>query len=416
MCQKKSMFSVSPFRYFFILKTKKCHRNDFRELYSSYLCCSISTHSTGYYFSTFKPYFCLNEAIIYIDGVGLIEFFGVNNSKFDILRRSFPKLKLVPRGNMIKAIGTEADIIIFKEKVDTILDFIGRYGTIDEAHIEELVAGLQPPAAPKANDDVVLYGPHGNIIKARTPNQKVMIQQVDNNDIVFAIGPAGTGKTYTAVALAVRALKSGIIKKIVLTRPAVEAGENLGFLPGDLKDKVDPYLRPLYDALDDMIPLQKLNFYMTNRIIEIAPLAFMRGRTIDNAFIILDEAQNATNLQMKMFLTRIGPSAKCIITGDLTQIDLPRNQRSGLHKALAILRDIDGIGMVFLTEEDVVRHRLVKKIIRAYDRIETQEAEEEEAEYQARKDRRQMFNQTNLNKPVANTNNNNDTPPPPAAI
>jgi phosphate starvation-inducible PhoH-like protein len=243
-----------------------------------------------------------------------------------------------------------------------------------------------------------------------------MIQQVDNNDIVFAIGPAGTGKTYTAVALAVRALKSGIIKKIVLTRPAVEAGENLGFLPGDLKDKVDPYLRPLYDALDDMIPLQKLNFYMTNRIIEIAPLAFMRGRTIDNAFIILDEAQNATNLQMKMFLTRIGPSAKCIITGDLTQIDLPRNQRSGLHKALAILRDIDGIGMVFLTEEDVVRHRLVKKIIRAYDRIETQEAEEEEAEYQARKDRRQMFNQANLNKPVANTNNNNDTPPPPAAI
>ena len=197
---------------------------------------------------------------------------------------------------------------------------------------------------------------------------------------------------------------------------AVEAGVNLGFLPGDLKDKVDPYLRPLYDALDDMIPLQKLNFYMTNRIIEIAPLAFMRGRTIDNAFIILDEAQNATNLQMKMFLTRIGPSAKCIITGDLTQIDLPRNQRSGLHKALAILRDIDGIGMVFLTEEDVVRHRLVKKIIRAYDRIETQEAEEEEAEYQARKDRRQMFNQTNLNKPVANTNNNNDTPPPPAAI
>ncbi len=220
-----------------------------------------------------------------------------------------------------------------------------------------------------------------------------MVHQIEDNDIVFAIGPAGTGKTYTAVALAVRALKNKLVKKIVLTRPAVEAGENLGFLPGDLKEKVDPYLRPLYDALDDMIPIPKLNEFMANRVIEIAPLAFMRGRTIDNAFIILDEAQNATNLQLKMFLTRLGPSAKCIITGDLTQIDLPKNQKSGLEKAIRILEDIKGIGMVFLNEEDVIRHRLVKKIIKAYEQVELEE--------QAYRDKKRELNNAS-DHPVSN--------------
>ncbi|MFN3939771.1 MAG: PhoH family protein, partial [Chitinophagales bacterium] len=215
--------------------------------------------------------------------------------------------------------------------------------------------------------DVIVHGPNGFLVKARTPNQKVMVNLSVDHDIIFAIGPAGTGKTYTAVALAVKALKEKTVKRIILTRPAVEAGENLGFLPGDLKEKIDPYLRPLYDALDDMIPVEKLNLFMANRVIEIAPLAFMRGRTLDHAFIILDEAQNATDAQLKMFLTRLGPSAKCIITGDLTQIDLPRNQSSGLFTSLRILKDIDGIGTVFLNESDVVRHKLVKQIIKAYD-------------------------------------------------
>ena len=213
----------------------------------------------------------------------------------------------------------------------------------------------------------IVYGNRGKPIRARTPNQKRMIELSNNNDIVFAIGPAGTGKTYTAVALAVRALKNRQVKKIILTRPAVEAGENLGFLPGDLKEKVDPYLRPLYDALDDMIPPEKLRYFMETRVIEVAPLAFMRGRTLDHAFIILDEAQNATTTQLKMFLTRLGPSAKCIITGDLSQIDLPRSQRPGLFKALDLLGDLKGIGKIFLNADDVVRHRLVKEIIRAFD-------------------------------------------------
>jgi phosphate starvation-inducible PhoH-like protein len=215
-------------------------------------------------------------------------------------------------------------------------------------------------------NDVLVFGPNGKSVRARTANQKKMVQMAERNDIVFAIGPAGTGKTYTAVALAVRALKNKQVKKIVLTRPAVEAGENLGFLPGDLKEKIDPYLRPLYDALDDMIPADKLGYYMSTRTIEIAPLAYMRGRTLDNAFILLDEAQNATDLQLKMFLTRIGANAKAIITGDVTQVDLPRNQKSGLSTAVRILKNVDGIGHIELDEEDVVRHRLVKAIIKAY--------------------------------------------------
>lgn len=330
----------------------------------------------------------MNEATITIEGVNLVEFFGINNAKFNLLRKAFPMLKLIPRGAFIKAVGPEGDIIRFKDSVDNILNFLQQHGTMSEQHVAELLSGFMPTDLPRQAEDVILYGPNGAVIRARTPNQKVMVHMAEENDIIFAIGPAGTGKTYTAVALAVRALKNNQIKKIVLTRPAVEAGENLGFLPGDLKDKVDPYLRPLYDALDDMIPLNKLNFYMTNRIIEIAPLAFMRGRTLDNAYIILDEAQNATNLQLKMFLTRIGPSAKCIITGDLTQVDLPKNQKSGLPRALQILKDINGIGQVYLNEEDVIRHRLVKKIIKAYDKIE----KAEEAAENARKSAELQFN------------------------
>ncbi len=308
----------------------------------------------------------MGELTINVEGVSLVEFFGVNNNKFDVLRKSFPKLKLIPRGNKIKVIGNDQLIENFKSKVESITDFLNQYGTITPHHVAEIASGMRPSAPPKNKEDVILFGPHGNTVQARTPNQVKLVESVNNNDIVFAIGPAGTGKTYTAVGLAVRALKNRVIKRIVLTRPAVEAGERLGFLPGDLKDKVDPYLRPLYDALDDMIPHTKLNELMAQRVIEVAPLAFMRGRTIDNAFVILDEAQNATNSQLKMFLTRLGPSAKCIITGDLTQIDLPRNQQSGLFRALDILEGINGIGVVRLTEEDVIRHRLVKRIIMAY--------------------------------------------------
>jgi len=312
----------------------------------------------------------LAEVIIPIEGVNPIDFFGANNNKFDILKRHFAKLKLITRGNSIKAIGNEQVIAKLQDTIERITDFLQQHGTASLQHFEYLVIGAEPIDVPQPKGGIILYGPHGNPIKAKTPNQKKMVQSVDTNDIVFAIGPAGTGKTYTAVALAVRALKNRLVKRIVLTRPAVEAGEKLGFLPGDLKDKVDPYLRPLYDALDDMLPFAKLKQHMDTRVIEVAPLAFMRGRTIDNAFVILDEAQNATNLQLKMFLTRLGPSAKCIITGDLTQIDLPRNQRSGLHTALNILKSVKGIGMVKLSKEDVIRHKLVKHIIQAYESVE----------------------------------------------
>jgi len=239
-------------------------------------------------------------------------------------------------------------------------------------NVEDILNGGNPHehriSAKSSNNTSILHGRNGKPIKPKTVNQKKLVNVSEHNDITFALGPAGTGKTFTAVALAVRALKNKLVKKIILTRPAVEAGESLGFLPGDLKDKVDPYLRPLYDSLDAMLPIEKLSYFMTNRVIEIAPLAFMRGRTLDNAFIILDEAQNATNMQIKMFLTRLGPNAKCIITGDLSQVDLPYKQKSGLRKALDILQDLDGIGVVRLTADDVVRHRLVKEIIIAYDR------------------------------------------------
>ncbi len=313
----------------------------------------------------------LKELTIEIDGIDPLHFFGINNSKFNYLKKLFPAIRMVSRGNIIKAEGVEEELNNFNAKTKQIITHIERYGKLTEDDLDKLVlqdAGAAAQSEKQLNN-VLVFGNNGHIVRARTANQQLMVTESDKNDILFATGPAGTGKTYTAVALAVRALKEKLVKKIILTRPAVEAGENLGFLPGDLKEKVDPYLRPLYDALDDMIPPEKLLYYMQNRIIEVAPLAFMRGRTLDYSFILLDEAQNATNPQMKMFLTRIGPSSKCIITGDTSQIDLPRTQESGLKTAINILKDVEGISMIQLTEMDVVRHRLVKEIIKAYDKL-----------------------------------------------
>jgi len=319
----------------------------------------------------------LTEAIINLESVNPIEFFGVNNGKLDILKKKFPLLKVLSRGTQVKLSGSPEQVENAKEKIDLIVQYLERNGHMSENYFEQILGGDDAEVVDNFIDrnpnDILVFGPHGKTVRARTSNQKHMVAGIDKNDILFAIGPAGTGKTYTAVALAVRALKNKLVKKIILTRPAVEAGESLGFLPGDLKEKIDPYLRPLYDALDDMIPADKLGYYMSTRTIEIAPLAYMRGRTLDNAFIILDEAQNATDLQLKMFLTRIGANAKAIITGDLTQVDLPRNQRSGLEKAVRILQNVDGISHIKLDEEDVVRHRLVKAIIRAYDREKIRE-------------------------------------------
>jgi len=317
----------------------------------------------------------LTEAIINLETVNPIEFFGVNNSKFDILKRRFPLLKILSRGSQIKLSGQPDEVANAQGRISQVIKYLERNGHLSENYFSKILGDEEQGAMPEeaAGNDVLVFGPNGRVIRAKTQNQKLMAGASEKNDIIFAIGPAGTGKTYTAVALAVRALKNKAVRKIILTRPAVEAGESLGFLPGDLKEKIDPYLRPLYDALDDMIPSDKLSYYMANRIIEIAPLAYMRGRTLDNSFIILDEAQNATDLQLKMFLTRIGASAKAIITGDLTQIDLPKNQKSGLAKASRILRHIEGIAHIELDEADVVRHRLVKQIIRAYDKEQDRE-------------------------------------------
>jgi phosphate starvation-inducible PhoH-like protein len=325
----------------------------------------------------------LTEAIINIESVNPIEFFGINNSKFDLLKKRFPLLKILSRGSQIKLSGKPEEVTGAKERIEQVIKYLERNGHLSEQYFAQILGDDDGVDGPVIEDttasDILVFGPNGKVIRAKTANQKMMAVVAEKNDIIFALGPAGTGKTYTAVALAVRALKNKAVRKIILTRPAVEAGESLGFLPGDLKEKIDPYLRPLYDALDDMLPSDKLNYYMANRIIEIAPLAYMRGRTLDNAFIILDEAQNATELQLKMFLTRIGPSAKAIITGDMSQIDLPRNQKSGLQKAARILKNIEGIAHIQLDESDVVRHRLVKHIIRAYDKEQAREEELREA-------------------------------------
>jgi len=306
--------------------------------------------------------------IIEIIEIDPIQLLGANNKKFINIKKAFPKLKIVSRGNKLKAAGSENELELFKVKIEKLIEYISNYGSIKNQNIIDMLEDdeLANKFLPKEKDNIIVYGNYGKIIRAKTPNQIRLVTESNTNDIVFAVGPAGTGKTYTAVALAVAALKNKEVKRIILTRPAVEAGESLGFLPGDLKEKIDPYLRPLYDGLRDMIPAEKLKMYMEDFTIEVAPLAFMRGRTLDHAFIILDEAQNCTVPQLKMFLTRIGPSAKCIITGDQTQIDLPKNQKSGLGVAISLLEHIKGISVIRLTTIDVIRHRLVKKIITAF--------------------------------------------------
>ena len=307
----------------------------------------------------------MSEKTIKIEGVDLVMLFGANNKKFERLSNLFPSLKIIARGNAIKVIGKTDDILIFQQKFDAILKHVHQYDSLTINQLERLILEDDNNILSEEND-LILHGQKGRLIKARTVNQRKMVKQLEENDMLFAIGPAGTGKTYTAVALAVRALKQKQVRKIILTRPAVEAGENLGFLPGDLKEKLDPYLQPLYDALLDMVPPEKLAEYTEHGIIQIAPLAFMRGRTLDNAFVILDEAQNSTESQIKMFLTRMGKSAKFVITGDVTQIDLPKHQPSGLVLAQKILQKMEGIGFVILDERDVIRHTLVKKIIKAF--------------------------------------------------
>lgn len=306
-----------------------------------------------------------------IEDLDPLELFGQNNSKLNLFRKAFPEVVVTSRGSQIKLTGKKKQTQSAKDKFEVMVRILREKKVLPMETIENLLSGdysFEPEQDTGNPDHVILFGRTGKPIRAKTTNQKKMVRACDSSDVVFAVGPAGTGKTYTAVALAVRALKNSMVKKIILTRPAVEAGESLGFLPGDLKEKIDPYLRPLYDALDDMIQADKLAYFMQNRIIEVAPLAYMRGRTLDNAFIILDEAQNATVTQIKMFLTRLGPSAKCIVTGDLSQIDLPGNVHSGLKKAIDILGNLDGISTIRLSADDVVRHRLVKDIILAFDK------------------------------------------------
>ena len=313
----------------------------------------------------------MNERIIELTEINPNDLFGTQNSNIDILHKYFPKLKIVARGTQLKAYG-EPDILDeFEKKLERLIKYFNRYNKLDENSIERiLTSNGSEHKSSRLADGVLVHGVGGRLIKAQTVNQRRMVERMEKNDMLFAIGPAGTGKTYTAVALAVKALKEKEVKRIILTRPAVESGENLGFLPGDLKEKLDPYMQPLYDALRDMIPFEKLDSYIEKGVIQIAPLAFMRGRTLDNAFVILDEAQNTTHNQMKMFLTRMGKSAKFIITGDPGQIDLPRRQVSGLKEAMLTLKEVKGIAFVHLDDKDVIRHRLVKEIISAYKSIE----------------------------------------------
>ena len=308
------------------------------------------------------------EKSISIDGIGLLDFYGVANSNFNRICDLFPKLKLVARGNAIKAIGSDDEIERLEERLEALALYYNKYGHISVSVINQIFQGGLPHIEGEPADaDVIVYGNNGLIVKARTKNQQRLVELYKTNDLLMAIGPAGSGKTYTAIALAVGALKNREVKRIILTRPAVEAGERLGFLPGDLKEKLDPYLQPLYDALNDMIPPAKLQKFMEEGVVQIAPLAYMRGRTLDNAFVILDEAQNTTLPQMKMFLTRMGRNAKFIVTGDLTQIDLPKKSDSGLKKTVDMLEGIDGIGIVEFDSKDIIRHSLVSRIVRAFD-------------------------------------------------
>ena len=315
----------------------------------------------------------MNELEIILSDVSPQEFFGNQNINLELLKSYFPKLKIIARGNQINAYGEIEILDKFEKRVNLLSDKFAYENYLNPEEIERiLMSDSDEFLKLKKNESFIIHGVRGKIIKAKTANQLKLVNLINQNDMVFAIGPAGTGKTYTAVAMAVKALKEQKVKRIILTRPAVEAGENLGFLPGDLKEKLDPYMQPLYDALKDMIPSDKLKSYIEKEIIQIAPLAFMRGRTLDNAFVILDEAQNTSHSQMKMFLTRMGPSAKFMITGDPGQIDLPKKNISGLKEVLTILKNTSGIGIVFLNESDVIRHKIVKKIIDAYKNIEHQ--------------------------------------------
>ena len=304
------------------------------------------------------------ERIIIVDSVDPVVFYGVNNANIQLIRNLFPKLRIAARGSIIKVIGDDAETSLFEEKIKKLEEYCVKYNKLPQEVIIDMVRGEAPQEVKL--DDVIIYGVNGKPITGRTPNQQRLVRAFEENDLTFALGPAGTGKTYVAIALAVRALKSRQVKKIILSRPAVEAGEKLGFLPGDMKEKIDPYLQPLYDALEDMIPAIKLKEYMESNVIQIAPLAFMRGRTLSDAVIVLDEAQNTTTHQIKMFMTRLGLGSKMIITGDITQIDLPRTVTSGLIQALGILKGIPGIGRVEFDRKDIVRHKLVQRIVEAY--------------------------------------------------
>ena len=308
------------------------------------------------------------ERIVMIDSADPVSFYGVNNANMLLIRNLFPKLRVAARGSIIKVIGEDAETAEFEQKIKQLEEYCVRHNTLTEEAILDIVKGDGSREIKK--DSVIIYGVNGRPIQGRTPNQQRLVEEFTHNDLTFALGPAGTGKTYIAIALAVRALKNKEVRKIILSRPAVEAGEKLGFLPGDMKDKIDPYLQPLYDALEDMIPAVKLREYMESKVIQIAPLAFMRGRTLNDAVIVLDEAQNTTTHQIKMFLTRLGMNAKMIVTGDVTQIDLPRSTASGLITALNVLRDVRGIGRVEFGKKDIVRHALVQRIVEAYERAD----------------------------------------------
>ncbi|MEY8779566.1 PhoH family protein [Allomuricauda sp. XS_ASV26] len=316
----------------------------------------------------------MNELVIELTEISPQEFFGQQNSNIELLKKYFPKLKIVARGNKIKVFGDEELLEEFDKRFDELTGQFAKYNKLDENMIERVLTSnsKEDYTSSSSSGDVLVHGVSGRLIKAQTANQRRLVDACKTNDMVFAIGPAGTGKTYTGVALAVKALKEKQVRRIILTRPAVEAGENLGFLPGDLKEKLDPYMQPLYDALRDMIPAEKLEKYIEDGTIQIAPMAFMRGRTLDNAFVILDEAQNTTHAQMKMFLTRMGKNAKFLLTGDPGQIDLPRRVISGLKEALLILKNVEGISIIYLDDKDVIRHKLVKKVIDAYQNIEHQ--------------------------------------------
>ncbi len=315
----------------------------------------------------------MTEKIILLEGIDPAELYGSGNAHLERIREKFPKLKIIGRGSSLKVMGEEVEITRFEGKLNDLIEYYARYGHLSREVIDQVYDGGMPRTEAAVDKDVIVYGNNGLIVRARTVNQQRLVKLYETNDLLFAIGPAGSGKTYTAIALAVRALRNKEVKRIILTRPAVEAGEKLGFLPGDLKDKLDPYLQPLYDALNDMIPAAKLSRYMEEGVVQIAPLAYMRGRTLDNAFVILDEAQNTTVAQIKMFLTRMGKNAKFIVTGDVTQIDLPQLKDSGLTPVVNMLSGIDGIGQVQFDNRDIIRHKLVKYIVEAFEKTPKEE-------------------------------------------